>query len=247
MTVALMPRSRVTPALERHWTNPLCDRPIPLRGIHARRARGRRGPPVVAPELRHPTGDAGVPLDFTRHMQRLCGDIVSRCSCFHHIDMSRLLVSVTRSRSGRTTGLVAKITPFRFRGGELVRRRRGRLYRVQRYWMDGVEVLYLVTFCLPRFLDLSFDEKMVTVFHELYHIAPEFNGDLRRHGGRYCIHTRSQKGYDRQMAGLAREYLQQGADPGLHAFLRLDFQQLRDRHGQLLGAVVPAPKLIPVA
>ena len=30
------------------------------------------------------------------------------------------------------------------------------------------------------FLDQTFEEKLVTVFHELYHISPAFDGDLRR-------------------------------------------------------------------
>src|SRR5947199_128866 len=78
------------------------------------------------------------------------------------------------------------------------------------------EILYLMTFCLPRFLDQDFDEKFVTLFHELYHISPQFDGDLRRHAGRYAVHTRSQRGYDEQMAHLARAYLADGADPKLH-------------------------------
>jgi hypothetical protein len=213
----------------------------------------KRLPALFTPESRLTNGELdactsqlSVPFEFTRHMRRLCRDIASRCASFHHIDMDRVLIGMTQARTGRATGLLAKVTPFRFRGGRQIRRRRGRLYQVQRYWLDGVETLYLISFCLPRFLNQSFDEKMVTVFHELYHIAPEFNGDLRRHGGRYCIHTRSKKGYDRDMAGLAREYFLSGADPALHAFLRLDFNQLRERYGQILGAVVPAPKLVPL-
>src|SRR5437762_680149 len=82
----------------------------------------------------------------------------------------------------------------------LVRRRKGVVYQVQRFLIGDREVLYLVTFCLPRFLELDFDEKLITLFHELYHIGPDFDGDLRRHGGRCTIHSRSQKLYDQHMA-----------------------------------------------
>jgi hypothetical protein len=128
----------------------------------------------------------------------------------------------------------------------LTRRRRGVIYQVQRYFVDSRDLLYIVTFCLPRFLDLDFDEKFVTIFHELYHISPTFDGDLRRHGGRYCVHSRSQRQYDNHMAHLARVYLAGGADPALHAFLRLNFTQLQERHGSVVGIVVPRPKIIPV-
>jgi hypothetical protein len=177
----------------------------------------------------------------------LCADLVRRCEELRHVDVSRLLFAVTQARSGRTHGLQARVTPLRFRDGRLLRSRRGVTYQVQRYFVDAREVLYLVTFCLPRFLDQDFDDKFITLFHELYHISPDFNGDLRRHNGRYAIHSHSQRLYDKHMAGLAREYLASGADPRLHEFLRLDFAQLQHRHGKVVGVVVPRPKLVPVA
>ena len=59
-----------------------------------------------------------------------------------------------------------------------------------------------MTFCLPRFLDQTFEEKLLTVFHELFHIGPSFDGDLRRHPGRYAVHTHSKAQYDSHMAAL---------------------------------------------
>ena len=91
---------------------------------------------------------------------------------------------------------------MRFRDGALTRRVGGTVYQVQRYFVGGREMLYLVTFCLPRFLDQTFEEKLVTVFHELYHISPNFDGDLRRHEGRYAVHSRSKRAYDERMAAL---------------------------------------------
>jgi hypothetical protein len=153
---------------------------------------------------------------------------------------------MTPSRNRRRHGLQARVTPMRLREGRLTRSRRGLTYQIQRYFIDGREILYLVTFCLPRFLDLTFDEKFVTIFHELFHIGPAFDGDLRRHDGRYSIHSHSQKDYDKQMSALARDYLSAKPDPDLHAFLRLDFRQLLQRHGTILGVAVPRPKLIPI-
>ena len=125
-------------------------------------------------------------------------------------------------------------------------RRRGTPYQVQRFRVNGVEILYLVTFCLPRFLNREFEDKLVTVFHELYHISPAFNGDLRRHGGRYCAHTHSQKRYDAHMLRLVRGYLDNGADDARQAFLKLSFAQLCRRHGSVVGLHLPRPMLIPI-
>ena len=153
---------------------------------------------------------------------------------------------MTLARNGRRHGLQARVTPLRFRGGALATVHRGKAYQVQRMVADRREILYVVTFCLPRFLNRDFDDRLVTVFHELYHISPAFDGDLRRHKGRYCAHTGSQKKYDAHMAKLVAEYLKYGADPSCHGFLRNSFTELCRRHGTVIGLHLPRPKLIPV-
>jgi hypothetical protein len=225
------------------WGAP--EAPLPLRAIRCTTPRaplplGQEAPPWF------PTGEPGQPFDFCGHVQRLCADIGRRCVELQHLDVSRLLFGVTQARTPRVYGLQARVTPLRFPRGELVRQRRGVTYQVQRYFLGTTEFLYLVTFCLPRFLDQSFDDKLVTLFHELFHISPAFNGDLRRHEGRYSVHSHSQKRYDEHMAQMAREYLAMRPDPALHAFLRLDFAQLQRRHGCVVGIMVPRPKVIPV-
>jgi hypothetical protein len=49
------------------------------------------------------------------------------------------------------------------------------------------------------------------------------------------------------MGRLVKEYLGDGADPALHAFLRLSFAQLCQRHGAIVGLHVPRPRLVPLA
>jgi hypothetical protein len=221
--------------LSRCWGEP--DGPLPVRAI---RSAARR--PAAAADV----GPPRPPFDFCGHIQHLCADIAARCSALRHVDVSRMLFGVTQARNGHAHGLQARVTPLRFRDGRLTRQRRGITYQVQRYFVGGRDILYLVTFCLPRFLDLDFQEKFVTLFHELYHINPTFDGDLRRHNGRYSIHSSSQRRYDEHMARLAQEYLDGGADPSLHAFLRLNFAQLQSRHGRVVGVMVPRPKIVPV-
>jgi len=225
------------------WDEP--SKPLPLRAVRApirARASALR---CEAPGWL-PTGPHDQPFDFCGHIRRLCVDIVARCDELRHIDVSRLLFGMTQARSSRLDGLQARVTPLRFRDGCLRRQRHGIPYQVQRYFVGCQEMLYLVTFCLPRFLDRDFDDKFITLFHELFHIGLSFNGDLRRHAGRYDVHSHSKRTYDARMANLAREYLSGGADPGLHGFLRMNFAQLQQRHGQVTAVGVPRPKLIPV-
>jgi hypothetical protein len=234
------------------WDGP--ENPLPVRAVRARYQHAAPAGVNGASHAARPPGErparaaetAEAPFDFCAHVNRLCADVGRRSEELRHVDVSRMLFAVTQARNGRAHGLQARVTPLRFRDGQLTRVRRGVTYQVQRYLVGGREMLYLVTFCLPRFLDLDFEEKLVTLFHELYHLSPAFDGDLRRHDGRYALHSHSQRRYDEHMARLARAYLADGADPELYAFLRLNFAELQRRYGGVVGVVVPRPKIVPV-
>lgn len=193
-----------------------------------------------------PPGGGQQPFDFCGRMRKVCEDVAARCDALRHVRMPAVLVSFTPSRNHSIYGLQARVTPLRFRDGHLVRRHGAVEYQVQRFFVDGVEMLYVLTFCLPRFLDQTFEEKLVTVFHEMYHMSPAFDGDLRRHPGRYAVHSHSKDRYDAHMAELVKVYLSNHPNPQLFDFLEHDYQQLWDRHGGITGVVVPRPKLLPV-
>jgi predicted metallopeptidase len=185
-------------------------------------------------------------FDFCTAMTALCLDICLRHTEFRHIRMQEVAVTFAQARSPVEWGVQARLTPLRFEGGSRVERRNGRLWTVQRVIHDGRECLYLLTFLLPRFLNLSFEEKLITIFHELYHISPEFNGDIRRFGGACYVHTGSQKNYDRQMGVFAQQYLRYGVPEELISFLRYDFAELQRRRGDVVGIRIAIPRLIPM-
>jgi hypothetical protein len=180
-------------------------------------------------------------------MRILCEDIVVRCSELAHVRMEQVAVMWSQAKKPTSSGLYASLTPMRFRGGLLEGRVGRRRYTVERmYDEQGIEYLYLLTFCLPRFLDLGFAEKLTTVFHELWHISPVFDGDLRRHSGRCYAHTKSQRGYDQHMKQLARQWLDASPPPALYDFLHLDFATLYRTQGRIGGTRLRRPKLIPL-
>src|SRR5262245_28280070 len=130
--------------------------PLPVLLVRAPRAplsRFEEPPPWL------PTGPGGEPFDFCGHMRRLLVDIVARCEALGHVDVSRLLVCMIRSRNSRPQGLQARLTPLRLSSRDA---RRKNSERVQRYFLDTHEFYYLLTFVLPRFLDLEFSEKLIT-------------------------------------------------------------------------------------
>lgn len=180
-------------------------------------------------------------------MRRLCQDIVRRSSPLGHIAIDRVAISFAQTRKPVKHGMWASLTPMRFQDGALEEHRRGKRFTVQRlYGKDGHEMLYILTFYMPRFMDLSFDDKLTTIFHELWHISPQFNGDIRRHPGRCYVHTESEAEYDLRMAQLARGWLAEQPPGNLYAFLHDDFNRLQQRHGRIYGVRIRNPKLIPV-
>jgi len=189
-----------------------------------------------------------VGFDFTTAMRRICDDMVRRLTELGHVDMAHVAVSFAQARRGGPWGTWASLTPMRFAGGAETTNRRGRTYGIQRLvGPDGQEMRYLLTFYLPRFLDQTLAEKITTVLHELWHIGPAFDGDLRRHDGRCFAHGASQRQFDDFAARLGERWLSLDPPEDLYAFLRLSFAELSEKHGGIYGHRIPRPKLIPLA
>ena len=107
-------------------------------------------------------------------------------------------------------------------------------------------MLYLLRFYLPRFFDLPFREKLITVAHELWHISPRCDGDVRRFSGRCHAHSGSKQRYDAEMDRLVERWLACAPPAELFEFLRYDFRGLMTAYGHVHGRKIPAPKLYPL-
>lgn len=192
---------------------------------------------------------AGKPLgfDFTGRMRLLCHDMTRRVPELAHIDFDRVAVSYCQTRKAVPHGMYASLTPMRFAGGAKSTVRGGRTFGIQRLEDDrGREMLYILSFYLPRFLDLGFREKLTTIVHELWHISPRFNGDMRRFRGRCYAHSGSQKNFDAVAERLADDWLSFKPPAELYDFLHHKYQKLRQLHGSVYGTKIPTPKLFPL-
>ncbi|MEO0529325.1 MAG: hypothetical protein AAF266_01980 [Planctomycetota bacterium] len=188
-----------------------------------------------------------MPFDFTAAMERLCGDLCTRVEELRHIDMAKVAVGYRQARQRVTHGLQASLTPLRFEHGAETGRIRGRRYACPRVVdRHGRECLYVLNFYLPRFFDHPLEERLTTVVHELWHIGPAMDGDIRRHEGRCYAHGPSQKGFDEHAARLARQWL--AADPPNELFelLEASFDELLATHGGVIGAKYATPKMMPL-
>jgi hypothetical protein len=164
-----------------------------------------------------------------------------------HIDVGRVAISFCQARKAVMHGVYASLTPLRFAGGRTESVRRGRRFRIQSLvGPDGREMLYILNFYLPRYLDLALREKLSTVVHELWHVGPRFDGDLRRFAGRCYAHSGSKKQYDAQVERLTGDWLALDPPEELYGFLRHDFRSLVEHYGKVFGTRIPTPKLVPV-
>jgi hypothetical protein len=186
-------------------------------------------------------------LNLTRALENLVEDIVSCMDVFGHIDTTRIMFCVSSTRGGGVHGMYAKIHPLRFPGGvnsiEVKRGRRAMTCTMPSVMLRGREMLYLIYFLAPRYFDLPFREKLITVFHELYHISPVFDGDIRRFPGRNFAHGSSRKRYNAYMAELVDDYLGKTPHGDLTSFLEGDMSTLRLRYRAIVGRRHPAPKI----
>ncbi len=191
-------------------------------------------------------GRAG--LDFGRQMRQVCEDLVERLPELGHIDMKCVAISISPTRKAGAYGVHASLTPLRFAGGKLVEKRRGRYYKSQSLRdSSGQEMLYILTFYLPRFMEVDFREKLTTIVHELWHVSPAFDGDIRRHEGRCYAHTGSKRNYDRAMGSLVDRWLAGQPPRALYQFLELSFDQLRSAYGRVHGVRYSRPRMLPIS
>lgn len=194
---------------------------------------------------RSPTGRSG--FNFCLFMRRLCTDMCSRLPELHHVDMARIAIGYRQTRKPVMHGLQASLTPLRFAGGQRYTIRGGRRWAAQRLVdADGREYLYVLNFYLPRFLDHCLREKLATVTHELWHVSPACNGDLRRHQGRCYAHGANQREYDQWSGTLAMRWLERDPPAELLEVLHCNFAQLVQRYGSVYGVQWRTPRILPV-
>ncbi|HET6454582.1 MAG TPA: putative metallopeptidase [Armatimonadota bacterium] len=181
-------------------------------------------------------------FDFSDAMERLICHIRATCPEFAHVDLDRMVVACMQARSPGAHGVFASVQPLKFEGGSETTVRRGRTYAMPEMTQEGRQILYIIYFALPRFMNMKFEAKLATVFHELYHISPQFNGDIRRFKGKYYAHGKSRKAYNELVGKMAREYLAMpGADEHTE-FLRSNFKTLDKQSGGVTGLRIRSPR-----
>ena len=183
------------------------------------------------------------PFSYTDALRDVILDLRETLEELRYVDTDRILLSITRARQQSQHGVYASCLPLRFKDGEretVVGRRRYRMPVIQH---EEREILYILYFMLPRFhVEQDYREKLATIIHELYHISPLMNGDIRRFPGKNYAHGHSREVYHAAMRKLADRYLAESPRSHGWEFLHTPFAELLARPGGVTGRSVPRPR-----
>jgi predicted metallopeptidase len=181
-------------------------------------------------------------IDLSLELTGIIKEIVDCCGALGHIDVNRVLVCVGSNRSSRRGGLYGKLIPLRFKDGSSVLRYHGRLYAIPEISNNGHSCLYIIYFYMPRFFDLPWEEKLRVIFHELYHISPHFDGDIRRMGTVKKAHGHSKKHFDTLYDAELRSFIRHLQGTPHINFLAMTSRDLYGRYRRVTAVKMKHPK-----
>ena len=184
-------------------------------------------------------------INLSEALTAVIAQIVRSSPSLRHIDTGRVLVCIGSNKRGGRGGIFGKLVPLKFENGSGILRYRGSVYALPEIVYGSKRFLYLVYFYMPRFFDLSWSEKLRVIFHELYHISPHFDGDIRRMGKVKTAHGHSRKRFDSLYKDELDRFLRDFPAGRHRDFLQMDSQCLFNRYEQVTGIRMRNPR--PVA
>ncbi len=175
---------------------------------------------------------AKVPYNLTDDVSLVVHLLARRVPQLAHLRPGQIIHGITQARNRSRYGVFAECHGLRFRHGKREQLAGKHAWLWPEVRVRGQEILYYITYYLPRFLDQVPAQRLNTLVHELWHISPRFDGDLRRFAGRNEFHGGS---FDREVDALCQAALEQ-LDVERFPFLRWSFEELVERFGGVVGA-----------
>ncbi|MHB9131269.1 MAG: hypothetical protein ACYDBB_09295 [Armatimonadota bacterium] len=180
-------------------------------------------------------------IDLTEQLTRVIEDLCARIPELVHINPRRVLMCLTRTRSASPGGTFAKIIPMRFPDASPFKQVNGQQFALPQIPTPDGDVLYLIYVYVPRFFTQPFERRLLTLVHELFHIAPAFDGTIRRFGSR--CHGGSRARFNENLQPLLEAYLTANPPTEILEILKSDLKDL-SRHASLIGRSLAVPKAV---
>ena len=166
-------------------------------------------------------------INLTDVLTLVIYDIIKSTDEFKSFDINRILVCCASNRKDSKGAIYGKLQPLRFRdGSEIIEHNKG-YYAIPKVVLNKIEIFYILYLYIPKFFDLTIKDKINVIFHELYHISPEFNGDIRRMSNVKSAHGHSKKSFEERYIKYADRYFSKLNETPFYNFLQMNLEDIK--------------------
>ena len=183
-------------------------------------------------------------INITDVLTTLIKHIIQETNIFKHLEIKRILICIASNRGKARGGTYGKLVPLKFKDGSDILHYKSRIYAMPKIINNGIPLLYLVYFYSPKFIDITPFEKLRVIFHELYHISPEFNGDIRRVSKVKVFHGYSTKSFNAQFENDLHMFYKYISNTIFMKFLQMDSKLLQKNFQKIFSRRMKLPKPI---
>lgn len=170
------------------------------------------------------TGDS---INLTDILTLIIHDMVELTEEFKCFDLNKILICCASNRKDFRGATYGKLLPLRFKDGSEIIKHNGRFYTIPKVKVNNMEILYIIYFYIPKFFNLSAKDKVNVMFHELFHINPEFNGDIRRMGKFKAAHGHSRKSFEEKYIEYADTFFEKIENTPYYNFLKMNSEDIQ--------------------
>ena len=168
-------------------------------------------------------------INLTDILTLILHDMVKSTEEFKSFDLNKILVCCASNRKNCRGATYGKLLPLKFKDGSEIVKHNGRLYTIPKVKVNNKEILYVIYLYIPKFFNLSAKDKINVMFHELYHINPDFNGDIRRMGNFKAAHGHSRKSFEEKYIEYADSFFEKINDTPYLNFLKMNSDDIKSK------------------
>ncbi len=172
-------------------------------------------------------------INLSDTLSLLLHEMISRTPEFEKFDANKILLCCSSNKKATGGGIYGKLLPMKFENGAGIVNHNGRYFAIPKLFINDTEILYIMYFYFPKFFNLSARDKVNVMFHELYHISPAFNGDIRRMGIMKKAHGHSKKAFEERYIDFAGDFYSYIKETPYHAFLDMKSEDLLKRFNKI--------------
>jgi len=171
----------------------------------------------------------GSSINLTDILTLIIHDMINSTDEFKSFDLNKILLCCASNRKDARGAIYGKLLPLRFKDGSEVIKHNNRFYTIPRVKFGNTEILYVIYLYIPKFFNLSARDKVNVMFHELYHINPEFNGDIRRMGKFKAAHGHSRKSFEEKYIEYADVFFEKIQNTPYYNFLQMNSNDIQNQ------------------